>query len=222
MHAMSDGAAVMEVPVVTTLAGSVLSYRDLAHDVLDAAPRLGVVRLVTVDGPSGAGKTSLAKRLSRALRRIPVVHLDHLYEGWTGLDGVGSNLDSWVMTPLRHGMPGQHLVYDWHRGAFSEWREVPLAPALIVEGVGAGQRRFADLAVLRIWVDAEENLRRERTVQREGPRMAVALQEWWPREARHFATENTRERADIVIDGNPHEDVDRDHEVVVIKDRRPR
>ena len=203
-----------------TLATSLVSYRDLAHDVLDASPRLGVVRLVTVDGPSGSGKTSLAKRLCLALRRVPTVHLDHLYEGWAGLDGVASNLDSWVFTPLRHGMPGQHMVYDWHRGAFSEWREVPLAPALIVEGVGAGQRQFSDLAVLRIWVEADEALRHDRTVQREGADAAIALREWWPREEQHFAGEATRARADLIIDGTPRDDVDREKTLVVVEDRR--
>lgn len=203
-----------------TLATSLVSYRDLAHDVLDASPRLGVVRLVTVDGPSGSGKTSLAKRLCRALRRVPTVHLDHLYEGWTGLDGVASNLDSWVLTPLRHGMPGQHMVYDWHRGAFTEWREVPLAPALIVEGVGAGQRQFSDLAVLRIWVEADEALRHDRTVQREGADAAIALREWWPREEQHFTAEATRARADLIIDSTPRDDVDRETTLVVAEDRR--
>lgn len=204
----------------STMAPALVSYRDVARDVLDSAPRLGVVRLVTVDGPSGSGKTSLARRLCRALRRVPTVHLDHLYEGWSGLDGVAGNLDSWVLTPLRHGMPGQHLVYDWHRGCYAEWREVPLAPALIIEGVGAGQRQFTDLAVLRIWVEAEQTLRRERSLRREGPEQAMALQRFWDDEDRHFMVEGTRARADLVIDGAPNEGIDRDENLVVLEDRR--
>jgi uridine kinase len=205
---------------MATMAPTLVSYGDIAREVLESAPRLGVVRLVTVDGPSGSGKTSLAKRLCRALRRVPTVHLDHLYEGWTGLDGVASNLDSWVFTPLRHGMPGQHMVYDWHRGGFAEWREVPLAPALIVEGVGAGQRQFADLSVLSIWVEADEELRRGRTIEREGADAAIALREWWPREERHHAAEGTRARADIIVDSTPRRDVDREKLMVVTEDRR--
>jgi uridine kinase len=203
-----------------TVALRQIAYDDLARGILASTPRLGVVRLVTIDGPSGAGKTSLSRRLCRSLRRVPVVHLDHLYEGWTGLDGVGDRLDAWVLTPLRHGLPGQHLVYDWHRGAYAEWREVPLAPVLIVEGVGAGQRRFDDQAVLRIWIEAPEDLRRERTLEREGPAMQTALTEWWPRELTHFEADGTRARADLVVDGSPHPGVDRDASLVVLEDRR--
>jgi uridine kinase len=203
-----------------TVAPTLVDYDELARQILDAAPHLGVVRLVTIDGPSGAGKSSLARRLCRALKRVPVVHLDHLYEGWTGLADVGDRLDAWVMTPLRHGLPGQHLVYDWHRGSYDEWREVPLARAVIVEGVGAGQRRFHDLAVLRIWVDAPEQLRRDRTLEREGPDIQTALREWWPREEQHFAEQGTRARADLLVEGTPHPGVDRDATLVVVEDRR--
>jgi len=50
--------------------------------------------------------------------------------------------------------------------------------------------------------------------------MQTALTEWWPREERHFAAENTRALADLVVDGAPHPGVDRDRSLVVIADRR--
>ena len=37
-----------------------------------------------IDGPSGAGKTTLALQIGEALG-IPVVHLDDFYPGWGGL-----------------------------------------------------------------------------------------------------------------------------------------
>jgi cytidylate kinase len=86
--------------------------------------------------------------------------------------------------------------------------------------VGAGQAQFADLAVLRLWVEADEDLRRERTLEREGPAMETAMREWWPREARLFAADGTRDRADLVIDSTPRTDVDRESTLVVLEDRR--
>ena len=55
-------------------------------------PAVGAMRLVTVDGPSGAGKTRLAGRLARALDRAPIVHLDFFYPGWDGLAAVLSRV----------------------------------------------------------------------------------------------------------------------------------
>ena len=44
------------------------TFVALARDVLARRPRLGRVRLVAIDGPSGAGKTTFAARLARALQ----------------------------------------------------------------------------------------------------------------------------------------------------------
>src|SRR5690606_19498388 len=64
-----------------------VSVADLARRVRESVPALGDVRLVCVDGPAGSGKTTLAGRLAEALDHAPVLHLDDLYEGWSGLDG---------------------------------------------------------------------------------------------------------------------------------------
>ena len=48
-------------------------------------PRAPGTQVIAVDGPSGAGKTTLAARLSDALHGAPVVHMDDLYPGWDGL-----------------------------------------------------------------------------------------------------------------------------------------
>jgi uridine kinase len=48
------------------------SFADLADLVRSRPPRLGPVRLVAVDGPSGAGKTRFAARLAAALEAAPL------------------------------------------------------------------------------------------------------------------------------------------------------
>src|SRR4051812_49859072 len=63
------------------------------------------MRLVTVDGPSGAGKTRLAGRLARALDRAPIVHLDFFYPGWDGLAAGVELAADWVARPLAAGGP---------------------------------------------------------------------------------------------------------------------
>ena len=79
-------------------------YADLAGTVLATPPRLGPVRLVAVDGPSGAGKTCFAERLAGALDRrgvpAPVVHTDALLDGWDDQITFWPRLEEWVLKPL--------------------------------------------------------------------------------------------------------------------------
>src|SRR5690348_6900002 len=96
------------------------TYADLARRVLAAPAGLGPVRLVAVDGPAGAGKTTFAGRLSDALRdngaTTVVIHTDDLLDGWGDLVTFWPRLDRHVLKALRHGQPGRYWRYDWHAG----------------------------------------------------------------------------------------------------------
>jgi uridine kinase len=177
-------------------------HERLAALVLDRSPRLGEVRLVTVDGPAGSGKTTLADGLAVALGGAPVVHMDDLYEGWAGLGpAVFARLEEWVLAPMRQGRPGHFQRYDWHAGRFADWHEVPLGRALVVEGVGAGARPVDQDAVLRIWVEASRDIRLARGIARDGEALRGEWLRWSALEDAHFAADRTRERADVIVDG---------------------
>ncbi|WP_315096920.1 uridine kinase [uncultured Cellulomonas sp.] len=164
-----------------------------------ARPRLGRVRLVAVDGPAGSGKTTLAAALAE--RGAAVLHLDDLYEGWSGLEGsLWPRLSAQVLEPLRRGLAGRYQRYDWPTGAFTEWVDVPVPELLVVEGCGAARRAVDDLAVLRVWVEAPANLRLERGLARDGAHAEGLWRTWMADEAAHFARERTRERADVRLD----------------------
>lgn len=174
----------------------------LAVQVRSSEPRLGGVRLVCVDGPAGAGKTTLAGRLGVALD-APVIHLDDLYEGWSGLDGVFERLDAQVLTPVAEGRAARYQRYDWHAGRFDDWVDVPLTGTLVVEGCGSAPRALGDRAVLVAYVDAPADLRLERGLARDGEAMREQWLRWMGLEAVHLAREGTRRRADVVVDGRP-------------------
>ncbi|GAA3169559.1 AAA family ATPase [Blastococcus jejuensis] len=179
-----------------------LSVAALAARILDAPPRLGGTRLVCIDGPAGSGKTTLAGRLAAALGdAVAVVHLEDLYAGWT-LTGALARLSAGALRPLSEGLPGAHSRYDWHAGRFMPDRvAVPAAPVLLVEGCGSSPRALDPWTTLRIWVEAPVPVRTERGLARDGANLAAEWRRWQDLEAAEFATQGTRARADIRVDG---------------------
>ncbi|MGY4646202.1 uridine kinase [Cellulomonas sp. URHB0016] len=178
---------------------------DLVARALSRQPRLGPVRLVCVDGPAGSGKTTTAAALVATARATggvaEVVHLDDLYEGWSGLDGsLWPRLAAQVLEPLRRGLPGRFQRYDWSASRFDGWVDVPVPDVLVLEGCGAGQRLADPIAVLRVWVEAPDPVRLARGLARDGTDARARWEQWMLDEAAHFARERTRERADVHLD----------------------
>jgi uridine kinase len=176
------------------------AYAALAARLRELGPSCGAVRVVAVDGPSAAGKTTLAAALSAALDGAPVVHSDDFPVPWDG-DPLAwwPPLTALVLEPLRAGRTGRFRRYDWRHGTYAEESEIPIAPVVVIEGVGAA-RTEAPVA-FRIWVEAPHDVRRRRAAER-GDDLA-AWDHWAETEAKLFAADRTRERVDLVIDGNP-------------------
>jgi uridine kinase len=177
--------------------------------------RLGRVRLVVVDGPAGSGKTTFSGALASVLRATAlgttalgatalgatVVHLDDLYEGWTGLEGsLWPRLSAQVLEPLRRGLPGRFQRYDWVAGQFADWVDVPVPSFLVVEGCGSARREADAFASVRVWIEADRDLRLARGLARDGSDARAHWESWMGDEAAHFAREGTRERADVRLD----------------------
>lgn len=180
-----------------------LDTASITARVLACPARLGGTRLVVVDGPAGSGKSTVAARLAAALDGAQVVHMDDLYEGWTGLgDDVWRRLRDQVLAPLQAGRPGRYRRYDWDAGRFAEGHDVPVAPVLVVEGVGAAARPVEPLPSLRVWVEAPEALRLQRGLERDGEALRAEWLAWAAREQAHFTADGTQARAEILVDGS--------------------
>jgi uridine kinase len=178
-------------------------------DRVQAAPaRLGRTRLISVDGPAGTGKSTLAARLAaRAEARglkVLVLHMDDLYDGWDGATRGFGLLRDHVLSRLAEGREGRYRRYDWNLGAYSERHVVPVSvDVLIVEGVTAADRGAEPWPSLRIWIETSNDVRLDRGIERDGEALRDRWLDWMRWERDHFAAENTRERADLVVDGNP-------------------
>lgn len=127
--------------------------------------------LILIDGPSGVGKTTLAAELQQYLASQGaepfVLHLDDLYPGWNGLQA-GSDIAAELLRARARREKLRWQRYDWTTEAHEEWVELAPEHSLIVEGCGALNAHTAELADVRIWLDAPYRLRRERALSREG------------------------------------------------------
>jgi uridine kinase len=178
------------------------TFAGLATLLRAAPPRLGATRLVCVDGPAGSGKTTFAGRLTGVLGTDAVlVHMDDLYAGWT-LTGAVARLGAGVLRPLADGVPGAYHRYDWAAARFDpDPVPVTAAPVLVVEGCGSGARVLAPWTTLLIWIEAPRPLRLARGLARDGAALEEHWRRWQRTEAAAFATEDTRARAGLRVDG---------------------
>jgi uridine kinase len=153
--------------------------------------------VVAVDGPSGAGKTSLADQLTMCLDGATAVHLDDFYPGWGGLEAAVPRLVAWVLQPVRAGRPARWRRYDWVRQRYAEWHEVPDCDVLVIDGVGSGARACAPHLDALLWVETTERERYRRAMARDGVGYRPYWRQWAAAERTHHARERTRERADV-------------------------
>lgn len=183
----------------------IVRYADLAARLLALPPRLGPVRLVAVDGPTGSGKSTFAGRLAEALGdRAVVLRTDDLLDGWADTVTFWPRLESAVLAPLRAGRPAAYTPYDWYAERFSsETVTVPGTDVLILDGVTSTRRAVAAELTLAVWLAMPFDRSVERAIARDGEAARPELEAWHRREAAHFATDATAARAGLVVDGAP-------------------
>ena len=175
--------------------------------VLGSEPTLGPGRLVCVDGPAGAGKSTLGGAVVGAAAgeglTTALVHVDDLLGGWSGLPTVGSRIADDLLGPLRRGQPGGYRAHDGPRDAPGPWVDVAPVDLLCLEGVGAWSTAYAALVGTLVWVELPEPLRHARARARDRD---VSWWDGWARDERTLhAREGTREASDVLVHGDEHE-----------------
>ena len=78
---------------------------------------------------------------------------------------------------------------------------MPAADLVVLEGVGAGHPAYGDLVTLLVWVEAPTDLRLRRGLARDGDDLEPHWLAWREAEDRLHQQEDTRRRAQLLVDG---------------------
>jgi uridine kinase len=174
----------------------------ISSQVLELIDRGNQTPIILIDGRAGSGKSTFAESLQQQLFRdgesAPrVIHMDNIFEGWEGL-ALGSNyMVRFILQPLTRRETASWQDWSWVKNQRSSWREFSGGTPLIIEGCGSLTERSKEHADICIWLEASEETRRERWVQRE--RHLEKFDFWAAQELDFYAREKSQSLADLVI-----------------------
>ena len=176
---------------------------SLSTKILDQIDRGNQTPIVLIDGRAGSGKSTFAEKLQQQLFRdgesAPrVIHMDNIFEGWEGLSLGSDYLVRFILNPLAKKETASWQDWSWIRNERSSWREFSGGPPLIVEGCGALTERSKEHAYLSLWLEASEETRRQRWLERE--RHLDKFDFWAAQELDFYAREKSKSLADLVIE----------------------
>jgi uridine kinase len=174
----------------------------ISSQVLELIDRGNQTPIVLIDGRAGSGKSTFAESLQQQLFRdgesAPrVIHMDNIFEGWDGLALGSDYLVRFILQPLARRETASWQDWSWVKNQRSSWREFSGGTPLIVEGCGSLTERSKEHADISIWLEASEEVRRERWIQRE--RHLEKFDFWAAQELDFYAREKSQSLADLVI-----------------------
>ena len=159
--------------------------------------------IIAIDGPAGAGKTTLAATLSLALApdfTITVIHMDDLYAGWD--DALGTSLTeslTWITSSHKAGKDLIYSPFNWSEKSFDSPRLHNSTALLILEGVGSSQRAIEEYLSTSIWLDLDPTVGFQRVIERDGDEISHSMTLWLEEQKQHFIRDRTKERSEFVL-----------------------
>jgi len=156
--------------------------------------------IVVIDGRAGSGKSTLAASLQNALfiegESLPrLIHMEDLYEGWTGLAQGAEYLQRIILMPLLGNKTASWQEYNWELNQRERWREFSGGTPLIIEGCGSLNRYTASVSNINVWLDVPEEIRRARWLERDGHAFDEYFDAWAAQELDFIAREKSPEWA---------------------------
>lgn len=159
--------------------------------------------IIAIDGPAGAGKTTLAHEIYLALSpkmSVSVIHMDDLYDGWD--NALGEDLTSvlqYLAAQHQNNSAAEIRRYNWTTSSFGESKTIEPADLLILEGVGSADKSLQDELAALIWIDIDPEIGVMRVIARDGYQVQDEMKKWLGAQQEYFSQHSTREKADFIL-----------------------
>lgn len=159
--------------------------------------------VIAIDGPAGAGKTTLAAKFFDEFSRdksVAVIHMDDLYVGW---DNALNQELTLKLIEIVKGFQAQNKftipIFNWVTMEFDSLQTIQPSDILIIEGVGAGQKVVREFGATLYWLDIEPEVGLARVLQRDGFEIESQMHQWQIDQDLHFARDATRMHASHIL-----------------------
>ena len=159
--------------------------------------------LVAIDGPAGAGKTTLAQKFYREFsthKQVTLIHMDELYDGWNNALSQRLTRQLEIIIEAHVKREAFHLeIFNWVIMKFDELRLYEPADILVLEGVGAAQEIVRRAGAETYWLDVEPSIGLERVLRRDGFHIEGEMRKWQIEQVKYFESDLTRANAQHTI-----------------------
>ena len=158
------------------------------------------VYIVGIDGGGGAGKSTLAKYLSKLLNETTIVHVDDFISGANPLPDWWKRINVEVLEPLSEGQRASYLAYNRQTHVQDHRYFVEPQGIVILEGFGSLRPEYRAYLNFSIWIQASEAIRFERGLERHHEGRAQWTK-WLKSDQAYVEMTQPDKAADIIIDG---------------------
>jgi len=169
-----------------------------------AAPAGMTTKIIGIDGGGGAGKSTLAQRLSDQLGDVIVVHTDDFMNGANSAPDWWKRLIAELLEPLKANQTARYQRFDWPTDQLAEWHEIAPGKTILLEGVGALRREFRPYLSYGIWLDTPAETRLARGLERDGQHRLEDWKRWMEWDEQYAKEHEPRAFADAVVSGGTH------------------
>lgn len=166
--------------------------------------------VIAIEGPAGAGKTTLARKLAAELSSF-IFQMDDFFLPISlrtpkRLEEIGGNIHyerflEEVLQPLKQNKPFTYQIFNCQTQNYEQRFFDNQTNIIIIEGVYSYHQLFQHFYDYLIYCNITEELQLNRLKQRSTPEIyANFLNRWLPLERKYFLTNMPMEYADFLIE----------------------